>query len=85
MRAAVTGANENSPVEDPLWASSKMIMRLQFLLLYDRPLSLRDLGLLTVASPQRVERSGRGACPSAPGDYAQVATLTRQAQKATRQ
>ena len=27
-----------------------------FLLLYDRPLSLRDLGLLTVASPQPVER-----------------------------
>ena len=31
-------------------------MRLRFSLLYDRPLSLRDLGLLTVASPQPVER-----------------------------
>jgi hypothetical protein len=40
-----TGANEISPVEDPLWTSSKVIMRRRFSLLYDRPLSLRDLGL----------------------------------------
>jgi hypothetical protein len=34
-----------APGEDPLWTSSKVIMRLRFSLLYDRPLSLRDLGL----------------------------------------
>jgi hypothetical protein len=57
--------NECSPVEDPLWTSSKVIMRLRFSLFYDRPLFLRDLGLLTVASPQPVERSGRVADPNA--------------------
>jgi len=48
-------------------SSSKLVTRVQFLfLLYDRPLSLRDLGLLTVASPRPVERTGRAACPNAP-------------------
>jgi hypothetical protein len=64
-RSLLCCCNECSPVEDPLWTSSKVIMRLRFSLLYDRPLSLRDLGLLTVASPQPVERSGRVADPNA--------------------
>ena len=46
--AATTSLAQNgtSLVRNPLGASSKLVMRIQFLfLLYDRPPSLRDLGL----------------------------------------
>ena len=47
----------NRLAREPPVSSSKLVMRIRFvLLLYDRPLSLRDLGLLTVASPRPVER-----------------------------
>jgi hypothetical protein len=55
-------------------ASSTLVVAL------DRPLTVRGLGLSTVARLRPVERSGRAACPT-PGDCAQVATLTRQAPK----